>query len=245
MRRGIPVLWEAHRERLLRSARALTFPLPDAFGPTLDSAVVQLFSALPGLAIGALRVTLTRGPSVRGLGPPDEATPTLLLRLDPYDPASAVLRTAVVIDTPRLDPLDPMAGHKTTSALRWIVARQRARRVGADVALLPTIDGDIAEADCANLFAVVDGAVVTPPLSRGVLPGITRAFALAQLARDGRPAVERAITRRDLERASEMFLTSSLLGVQALAAVDDRSLSAAAPTAAALAAAYATLEPGP
>ena len=245
VRRGIPVLWEAHRERLQRSARALAFPLPDAFAPTLDGAVLELKAALPGLTLGVLRVTLTRGPGPRGLLPPDEAAPTLLLRLDPYDPASAVLRTAVVIDAPRLDPLDPLAGHKTTSALRWIVARQRARRAGADVALLPTIEGDIAEADCANLFAVVDGAVVTPPQSRGVLPGITRAFALAHLALDGRPAVERAIDRRDLARASEVFLTSSLLGVQALAVVDGRSLPEAALTVSVLAAAYAALGSGP
>ena len=45
VRRGIPVRWEAHREHLLRSARALAFPFPEAFAPTLDSAVSQLIAA--------------------------------------------------------------------------------------------------------------------------------------------------------------------------------------------------------
>jgi branched-subunit amino acid aminotransferase/4-amino-4-deoxychorismate lyase len=83
------------------------------------------------------------------------------------------------------------------------------------------VDGDVAEADSANLFAVVEGDLLTPPLDRGVLPGVTRARCLEALpgvAREGR------IARDALARASEVFLTSSLDGVTPVVAVDGRAL---------------------
>ena len=54
-------------------------------------------------------------------------------------------------------------------------------------------------------------------------------------ARAGWPAVEQAINRCDLPRASEVFLTSSLIGVQALVSVDGYPLPDAAPVATPLA----------
>jgi len=65
--------------------------------------------------------------------------------------------------------------------------------------------GRVAEATAANLFAVVDGTLVTPPLSDGVLPGTMR----AEIIRT-RGAVERSLDVADLRRATEVFLTSAL-----------------------------------
>ncbi len=244
VRRGSPILLSEHLDRLQRSAAALSFPLLPALEERLGSALADLFasakeSGSPPLM--AFRVTLTRGPGPRGLALPATQEVSLCAQLDPYDPAAVSTESAAVIEAPRIDPLDPLASHKTTSALRWVFARRAARAAGADVAILRTIDGDLAEADFANLFAVVDGRVVTPPLDRGVLPGVTRAFVLHRLSEEGRPGDERPLHAADLCRASEIFLTSSLVGVRSLRRVDGKPLSESSPVADVLAAVYEAL----
>jgi branched-subunit amino acid aminotransferase/4-amino-4-deoxychorismate lyase len=135
------------------------------------------------------------------------------------DEAATTPLAAVVVATPRIDPRDPLSGHKTISRMSFVHARRTASDRGADVALLTTIDGDVAEADAANLFVVLDGELVTPPLDRGVLSGITRARCL-QLEK----CVERPISIEDLARAEEAFLTASLDGVRPLSSIDGRAL---------------------
>ena len=245
VRRGSPVLLSEHLDRMRRSAAALSFPLLPALEERLGKALEGLLAATDELRptqLMAFRVTLTRGSGPRGLSPPETPGPSLIAQLDPYDQAAVSVETAAIIEALRIDPLDPIASHKTTSALRWVFARRAAREAGADVAILRTIDGDLAEADFANLFAVVDGRVVTPPLDRGVLPGVTRAFVLHRLSEEGRPGDERPLHSTDLARASEVFLTSSLTGVRSLRRIDGKPFSETSPVADALAAAYEALD---
>ena len=57
----------------------------------------------------------------------------------------------------------------------------------------------------ANVFAVIDGVLVTPPVTAGALPGVRRALLLEQGY-----AIEREITEAELKRAGEIILTNSL-----------------------------------
>jgi len=110
--------------------------------------------------------------------------------------------------------------------MAYVQARSEAFHADSEVALLRTIDGDVCEADAANLFVVVDGRLVTPGLDRGVLPGITRARCLEVLAAGGVRCDERAVSREEIGRATEVFLTSSLDGVRSVGAVDGRAVTA-------------------
>jgi branched-chain amino acid aminotransferase len=224
---GRAALLARHLARLAASAAQLGFELPADAGDAV-------LGALPGLcadegrpARAALRVVLTRG-AWCGLEPGPGAPPTLLcvLRALPAAGVPAPPVAAVVVGAPRIDPRSPLAGHKTLSALPFVEARRRARAAGAERALLTTVDGDVAEADAANLFAVVGGRVVTPALDRGVLPGITRARCLAALRAAGHAADERRLAVDELLAADEAFLTSSLDGVRPLASVDSVALRA-------------------
>ena len=95
-----------------------------------------------------------------------------------------------------------------------ILARREAERRGADEALLLNTAGRLAEASAANLFAVLGGRLLTPPLSDGALPGVMRADVMER--QGGR---ESPLAPDDLSRASEAFLTNSL-GIRPLVAVD-------------------------
>ena len=84
--------------------------------------------------------------------------------------------------------------------------------------------------------------MVTPPLGRGILPATTRAFIIDELAAAGRPAEERTVFPDELDSASEVFISSSVSGIRALAALDGRALPEVAPVAEWLDQRYEALE---
>ncbi|MDP6963989.1 MAG: aminotransferase class IV [Planctomycetota bacterium] len=113
----------------------------------------------------------------------------------------------------RLDPLDPMAGAKTISRATHQRARALAIEQGAFEAIFLTIDGDIAEGTSTNIFVYQDGVVSTPPLSRGILGGVTRQNILRACESEGIKCCERQVSLRDLELADEIFVTNAVIGV--------------------------------
>jgi branched-chain amino acid aminotransferase len=128
--------------------------------------------------------------------------------------------TAVVAPWPH-DERNPLAGVKTTSRADTVMGLAYARERGADEALFLNGRGDVCEATTANVFAVQDGNVATPPLSAGCLPGITREHVLRACAELGVETAETDLPRSALAEADELFLTSSTRGVQPLVRVDN------------------------
>jgi branched-subunit amino acid aminotransferase/4-amino-4-deoxychorismate lyase len=118
----------------------------------------------------------------------------------------------------------PLGRHKTTSRLAYHLAREEARAARADEAILVNARGRVLEGATSNVFAVLDGKVVTPPLAAGILPGITRRWALEALDELGIGKVERDLPRDEMARASEVFLTNAVQEVVPLAALDGRAL---------------------
>ncbi len=241
---GAPVLLDAHIERMLASAAALKFDLPDGIVQDLDAGLDAVLHGLPPELMTPdvrLRIVMARGSDSLRLDDGEAPRPTLVVQLGRQGRAASSPRSAVVLDAPRIDPLDPLGPHKTLSTMRWTVARTAARERGADIALLRTIGGDMACADAANLFLVEGESVVTPPLSRGILPGVTRAWAITALRSDAVLVVERPVEPDELLSASEVFVTSSEVGVGSLRSVDGQKLASVRPVARRLNAEYQRL----
>jgi branched-subunit amino acid aminotransferase/4-amino-4-deoxychorismate lyase len=220
--RGRPIWLMAHMDRFRRSARALGWPRADALMRRAALGARELIhAARPERA--ALRITWTRGSGLGGFAPPEKPRPRVLVRLAPIAaPRLSGVRAVFLGDLFA----GAMARHKSCSALVYVEAARRARAARADEALLPDGEGGIAEASAANLFAVIDGKVVTPPTRLPLLPGVTRAWAIRQSK-----ALQCPIRQEDLARASEAFLTNSLSGVVPLLAVDGRRIARGAPGA--------------
>ena len=119
---------------------------------------------------------------------------------------SGVLKVDLASD--RLDPGDPFLRHKTTRRDVYERAFEAAVARGADEVLFLNRRGELTEASRNSLFVEIDGALVTPPLASGVLPGVLR----QQLIAGGR-ASERAVTI-DLVRSHPMMLGNSLHGLR-------------------------------
>ncbi len=217
---GEPFAWELHLERLVLSAAILGFPVPAAPSVLLN-AIGQVLDA-EGLRDAVARLTITRG--IAGGHPTRagawvEAEP-VSARLWPGTRAGAA---RVRISRAPFEP-GPLGAHKTTSRLAYALASDEARAAGADEALLLSPAGEVLEGASSNVFVVARGGVVTPPLARGILPGITRALVLGSCAARGLPAHEGALRLDDLLGADEVFLTNSVQEIVRVGTLDGHPL---------------------
>ncbi len=212
VRGGTIARLEAHLARLAAGAQVLALPLPAFDLPRIAAALLHANAWTDAV----LRLTLTRGTGPRGVLPPAQPSPTLLVTAAPLPPPVGPARLVTATVT-RRNEHSPLSRIKSLNYLDNILARQEAHGLGADDAVILNTQGRVAESTIANIFLVVAGALVTPPVSEGALPGVMRADVLAHGAR------ERPITGDDLRSASEIFLTSSL-GLRSVGDLDGRPL---------------------
>lgn len=221
--RGRPFRLADHLARLERSAAAIGIPLPvDA--PQLAQGIGDVLAANSlQQADASLRITLTRGVGPRGLLPPENPQPTLMVTVAAYQKPRAEAMSAVVVAVRRNEG-SPLSRLKSLNYLDNILAAREAAALGAEEAIMLNNRGQAVCGARANLFAVLDGALVTPPLADGALGGITRHLVL-EVARDiGIEVAERSLLPGDLERADELLLTNSLLEIVSIGRLGNRDL---------------------
>jgi branched-chain amino acid aminotransferase len=103
----------------------------------------------------------------------------------------------------------PLAGVKSISWLNNVWAVAEAAKEGYDEVVLLNERGEVAECTSANVFAVKEGKILTPPLNSGCLEGVTRGI-LMEIAPDaGLPVVEQVLRPEDLYSAEEVFISST------------------------------------
>ena len=117
--------------------------------------------------------------------------------------SAAPLRVAV--STIRVDSADGMRYHKTTE--RELLDSARSTCPGCDEVLLLNELGQLTEGSYHTLVVKLDGQLVTPPLTCGLLPGVLR----GELLEQGKIA-ERVLYPDDLKRAEELWLINSVRG---------------------------------
>jgi branched-chain amino acid aminotransferase len=128
----------------------------------------------------------------------------------------------VSVRRPALDALDPRV--KSLNYLNNALAKQEAKLRGADEALVLNAAGKVAEASVANVFVACAGVLSTPPATDGALDGITR-DSVMQIARSlGIGAREETLSRLDLLRADEVFLTGSGARIVPVASLDGQPI---------------------
>jgi branched-chain amino acid aminotransferase len=210
---GRPFALTRHCARLEHSARGLGLGAPDR--ATVEAAIEAVVRA-NGIAHGRVRVTVTGGPSPLGSerGP---SGPTVIVAVAPMPhwPATA----AVCVVPWSRNERGALAGLKTTTYGENVVALAYAHERSAGEAIFGNLAGNLCEGTGTNVFLVLDGELITPPLSAGCLAGVTRALVL-----EVTDAVERDVPLARLGEASELFLTSSTRDVQAVSAVDGVAL---------------------
>lgn len=211
---GRPFALSRHLNRLTRSARGLGLPEPDPEEITRACEAVIAANPMPA---ARLRITYTGGPSPLGSERGD-APATLVVAVAPVTLGAGP--TAVVTVPWTRNERGALTGLKTTSYGENVVALARAREQGATEALFANTRGRLCEGTGSNVFVVVGGRLLTPPLSSGCLAGITRELVLEWAGGE-----EADLPLGVLAEAEEIFLTSSTRDIQAVRRVDDRDLS--------------------
>ena len=227
---GTIFAWAEHWRRLEVSARALYMALPRAEREMLAEIrrTVVAFRAQTGETGDVyIRLQISRGGGAIGLDTALADRPEFVLLVQPCPAVSPDklrdgLRLSVATSLRRnpAESLNP--AWKTGNYLNNLLCLREARARGADEVVILNLAGEVTEAAVSNIGFVRDGAVVTPPLTAGILHGITRAFLLQQIApAAGVPAREEAVRPEDFAGMQECFLLSSTKDVSAVAAIDD------------------------
>lgn len=229
---GVPFAARRHMERLEVSAAGLGLECPS--GDVVGEAMALVIAA-NGLAEGRIRITLTGGPAPLGSERGSDG-PTLVVASGslPSWPLSA---DVAVVPWPRNE-RGALSGLKTVSYGENVVALAYAAERGAGEAIFANLVGNLCEGTGSNVFLVVGGRLLTPPLTSGCLAGVTRDLVMEVVE------VEEAdVAVSALAEADEAFLTSSTREVQAIGTVDGQALAGPAPgpLTAAAAAAFADL----
>jgi branched-chain amino acid aminotransferase len=214
---GTPFALSRHLERLTQSAEGLRLPTPDR--ERIASAVRSVIDANPIVGIGRLRITWTGGVGPSGSGRDPEARPTLVIT---HVAATRWAQTAqiVTVEFPRNE-RSPLAGIKSTSYAENVLALAIANERDADEAIFGNTRGELCEGTGSNIFLVVGDKLLTPPLSSGCLPGITRALAIEWCG-----AREIAMPLSVLTEADEILLASSTRDLQRVHQVNSRVMPA-------------------
>ncbi len=225
---GRVFLYERHMRRLRNSARMIDLALP--FSDADMASQIQDTTAAADLGGGEaqIRVLVTRG--VGDLTYDLEATPVpsviiiVKTQVDPAPEAYQLGVGVVIVDVVRNHPdtVNPMI--KSNNLLNSALAAQQAIRRGAFEGLMRNYRGDLSECSTANVFIVKDGAALTPPLTSGLLPGITREFLFDVGKEIGVDVREVVLRDDDLFSADEAFLTSTTREAVPIVTVDERAI---------------------
>ena len=213
---GRAPLWPRHMARLAEGCARLLLPAPDVNLLAREAAL-----AGAGLARAVVRIALTRGPGPRGYAIPEAAPPTRIvaasvapiLPQDWYHSGIRVRSCAL-----RLSEQPRLAGIKHLNRLEQVLARAEWDDADIVEGILCDVAGRVIGATAANLFAVIDGRLVTSELDRCGVAGVARAEVLAQRA----DCKVRDVTMTDVMQADEVFLTNSVRGILPVTALDDR-----------------------
>lgn len=154
-----------------------------------------------------IRTTVTGGIVNAPLAPAN--TPTILIDVAQCSPPPETpVLCAIITDYPRTARC-MLENCKRLDYTRSYAARRKAESLGAVEAILTNTDGNIACGATSNIFIEEKGVLITPPLSDGVLAGVTRRKLMIEL--DIR---EESISLKRLNAAEKIYLTNSFIGLR-------------------------------
>lgn len=232
---GEPFLFDRHMRRLRASAAMIALDVPLSDHEMAD----RLRRTMDAAGLGTegreayLRILVTRGVGELSYDPAACAAPTVVVIAKPHVdvPLEALERgvTVALVGIVRNHPgtVNPII--KSNNLLNNALAMQEAYRRGAFEGIMRNYRGELAECTTANLFIVRGGEVLTPPLTAGLLGGLTREFLFEIGAEEGVPIHERILRDDDLFAADEAFLTSTTRELVPIVRVDDHPIGTGLP----------------
>ena len=221
-----------HLERLARSGRLISLKIPMSL-PELAS-IVRASIRKNGLYDSYIRLLVTRGVGDLGLDPRACSRPSVIVIANKLALFPAVCYEkglhAIIAKTRRTpaESLDPSI--KSMNYLNNIQAKIEAVRAGVPEAIMLNGKGYVSECTGDNVFLVKGNSIITPPVSAGVLIGITRAAVVEIIRKRTRfKLVEKLFRPETMFRSDEMFFTGTAAEVIPVTRIDRRRIGSGKP----------------
>jgi branched-chain amino acid aminotransferase len=228
---GVVFRLRQHLDRLYRSAHGLLLDIP-LTKQQMSEAVLATLRA-NNLRDSYIRLIVSRGEGDLGLDPRKCTRPSVIIIADHiavYPPEMYECGLELVTLSTRRNPpqaLDP--GIKSLNYLNNILGKLECIRANVHEGLMLNLDGHVSEATADNLFLVQRGELVTPPVSAGILQGITREAIMELAERRGIKVKEILFFPLDVYNADECFLTGTGAEVIPVVQVDRRHIGTGKP----------------
>jgi branched-chain amino acid aminotransferase len=212
-----PFWLSEHFERLKAGALEIGLTIPFSESRICD-AVDRLLAGATEDTRSAIRLTVTRGSTARGLWPKETAAqPTCVLTVA-SSPAT-LPQDFIVCRSTRRNEHSPLSRIKSLGYGDNILARREAIERGADDAIMLNTEEHVACATVGNVFFRIEGAWITPPIADGILPGLARRRFIAELG-----AVESSMSS-DIIRKSDAGFVCNSLGFSQIKSIDGHDLA--------------------
>ena len=219
---------QAHVERLYASAEAIRLPIAMSEQEMTDAMYETLKAN--GISDGYIRLLVTRGIGDLGLNPLicDRSNVVIIAdQIALYPPEMYESGLAVVMaEHRRISPNMLPPSVKSMNYLNNILANIEARDAGVGEAIMLNAEGNVAEGTGDNIFIVRDGKVITPPVSAGILIGVTRKVTIDLCGKLGVPIEEKDFGLGELMSADEIFRTGRAAEIIAVTKVDQTVIAA-------------------
>ena len=223
--RGEAFAYERHWRRLEKDAAITRLPLPY----TAAKVRVHLHEVIRANRVtdGCARVYLIY--NTVGFWQSDEKHPQvdLVIYTAPLPAHRDTVRLAV--REHGRHSASPLAGVKSISWLNNVWAVSEATKEGFDEVVMLNERGEVSECTSANIFAVKDGKVLTPPLNSGCLEGVTRGILMEIAPETGVPVVEQTLRPADVYSAEEVFISSTNRNLISVSEIAGHPISTAGP----------------
>ncbi|HIE50286.1 MAG TPA: branched-chain-amino-acid transaminase [Armatimonadetes bacterium] len=220
-----------HIDRLYASAQTILLDIPLSKEEMMEATLETL--RRNNLSDAYIRLVVTRGPGDLGLDPRKCLRPTVFIiteSIELYPPEYYAKGLEIItVATRRNLPtaLDPSI--KSLNYLNNILAKIEVIQAGVLEGLMLNAQGYVAEATGDNIFLVHRGELITPPISAGILPGITRAAVMELAQEEGISVREELFTQHFVYNAEECFLTGTAAEVIPVVKVDGRTIGSGRP----------------
>lgn len=147
---------------------------------------------------------------------------SILITVAPVPEATADPFHLSTVDTTVVPASSRPVNLKLSNMLHYREAAIKAKKTGADDALMLTINGHIAETSIANIFWEKDGTFFTPSEECDILPGITRKILMEIIRRSGGLVKSGRFYPDELKKASQVWICNSVKEIASVTQIDDR-----------------------
>jgi branched-chain amino acid aminotransferase len=229
---GIPFLLQEHLDRLWHSASLLNLSI----NYTQDEIVHQVNRALAELGEenAYIRIIITRGEEgILSLDPTFAKSNNLVIIVKDQTPNPKSWYQdgvkVILAKTQRTNRMAVDPNIKSGNYLNSVLAIMEARKEGVYDAIMLNVLGNITEGSHSNIWMAKGKNLVTPPLTAGILEGITRKM-LIQLAKGNNIQVDQKdITPNELINADEVFFTSTTREIVPVTQIDNSPIGLGQP----------------